>query len=183
MNSLSLLPLPIASLYCDVLVSDSDVVILVFSVVINCLSALMKHFLASSQRNHWKSIKLRDMPWTHSSLLLYLCNDTEGNKICTSLVSSHRLKTLVRWLRNSVLQDGSCVVLSVTREQILLKFSKGSVTESDTPDEKLLNGFKSSFCLPNATPQGPGFHGIVLCRTSTGSICNLAHTPFVYPLH
>lgn len=54
MNSLSLLPLPIASLYCDVLVSDSDVVILVFSVVINCVSALMKHFLASSQRNPLK---------------------------------------------------------------------------------------------------------------------------------
>lgn len=39
MNLLSLLPLPIASMYCDVLASDSDVVIPVFSVVINCLSA------------------------------------------------------------------------------------------------------------------------------------------------
>lgn len=84
-------------MYCEVFASVSGVLIPIFSVVIlSFLSALMNHFLASSQRNPLKSIKFKDMPWTHSSLLLYLYNDTEENKICTSLLSSLRLKTLVR---------------------------------------------------------------------------------------
>lgn len=164
----------------------------------------MKHFLAGSQRNPLKGIKYKGMPWTCSSLL-YLHNDTEENKICTSLLSSLRLKTLVRWLHNSLLQDGWCVLslqacLSVTWEQILLKNSICGQSPKGLGQSLIAhmrrgweNGFKSSLCLPNPVlsrapcvirePQGPGFHVIVLPRTSMGSICNPAHPHLVYPLY